>query len=77
MIGVLTVCFGFGLIIQGNIYAAHEIIGGFLICAAGCLGISSLQDLKNHCKNGVHMGFSIVARCVSAIGICLYSLLIP
>ena len=77
MIGLLTVGFGFGLILQGNIYAAHGIIGGFLICATGCLGISSLQDLKNHCKNRVHLGFSILACCVSAIGIYFHSYFTP
>ena len=74
VIGLLTVCFGFTHVFKGSIVAAHGIVGGVLICVAGCLGVLSLKDPKSHCKNGVHMGFSIVACCVSAIGICLYSL---
>lgn len=53
--------------------AAHAIIGGFIICGTGCVGVSSIQDPKNHCKNGVHIGFSVLACCVSAVGIGIYS----
>lgn len=50
----------------------HEIVGGVLICAPECVGVSSSKDPKSHCKNDVHMGFSVVACSVSALGFYLH-----
>ena len=77
VIGLLTVCFGCTYLSKGGIVAAHGIVGGVVICVVGFLGVSSLKDPKDHCKNGVYMGFLIVACWVSAIGICIYSVFLP
>ena len=49
------------------------IVGGAVICAAGALGIVSCKDPQNHCKNGCHMTFSILACSASVVGIGFFS----
>ena len=48
------------------------IVEGALICVAGALGIASYKDPQNYYKNGCHMGFSILACCVSVLGILFF-----
>ena len=50
------------------------IVLGALICVAGALGIASCKDPQNHCKNGFHMAFSIIACCASVVGIGFFSI---
>ena len=49
------------------------IVGGALIFVAGALGIASCKDPQNHCKNGFHMAFCIVACFASVVGIGFFS----
>ena len=86
MIGFLAVIFGLTLVFYerhsyrrdfrdsfSGIFGIVGIVGGAVICVAGALGIASCKDPQNHCKNGFHMAFCIVACCTSVIGIGFFS----
>ena len=78
MIGVLSVPFGIALSSHGEglggifnpfVTGILAIVAGAVFCVAGVLGIMSYKDQRNHTKNGYHMGFSIVACCISVVAI--------
>ena len=45
------------------------VLRGFIICFSWALGIISYKDPENQTKNCFHMAFSIIAYCVSIVGI--------
>lgn len=74
----MTVSFGIAGVVHGekdqNFDNAMEIgvvgiVGGVIISVAGTLGIVSYKDHKNQSKNAFHMAFSVIACCVSIVGI--------
>ena len=78
IVAVLTVAFGIAVVLHGedarNFDNAMEIgivgiVGGVIISVAGTLGIVSYKDHKNQSKNAFHMAFSVIACCVSIVGI--------
>ena len=78
IVAVLTVAFGIAVVLHGddarNVDNAMEIgivgiVGGVIISVAGTLGIVSYKDHKNQSKNAFHMAFSVIACCVSIVGI--------
>ena len=79
IIGLLTVSFGSALLfypkdLQGLSWIGYVgIVGGTLISVDGAVGIVSYKDPENHCKNGLRMAFSILACCVSVVGIGFFS----
>ena len=89
IIGFLAVIFGFTLrFYERRPYYDYEystwsvilgivgIVAGAVICVAGALGIISCKDPQNHCKNGLHMAFCILACCASVVGIGFFSVLV-
>ena len=89
IIGFLAVIFGFTLrFYERHPYYDYEystwsvilgivgIVAGAVICVAGALGIISCKDPQNHCKNGLHMAFCILACCASVVGIGFFSVLV-
>ena len=75
IIGFLVVILRFALVflLRSLIGGIIEIAVGAPIFVAGAPGIVSYKDPKNHCKNGFHMVFSILACCASSGGIGLFS----
>ena len=79
IIGLLTVSFGSALLfypkdLQDLSWIGYVgIVGGTLISVDGAVGIASYKDPENHCKNGLRMAFSILACCVSVVGIGFFS----
>ena len=86
IIGFLAVIFGFALVFYQRhpyydyynlgwsaILGIVGIVAGAVICVAGALGIVSCKDPQNHCKNGIHMAFCILACCASVVGIGFFS----
>ena len=77
MIGVLSVPFGIALSSHGKGFGVFNpfvtgvlaIVAGTVFCVTGVLGIMSYRDQRNHIKNGYHMGFSIIACCISVVAI--------
>ena len=78
MIGVLSVSFGIALSSHGKVLGfifdalvtgILAIVAGAIFCITGVLGIMLYRDQRNHTKNGLHMGFSIIACCISFVAI--------
>ena len=79
IIGLLTVTFGVTLLFyreDRNDYSRSGfvgIVGGTLIFVAGGAGIVLYKDPQNYSKNLSRMAFSILACCVSVVGIGFFS----
>ena len=78
MIGVLSISFGIALSSHGEVLGdiggpmtigILAIVAGVIFCVTGVLGVMSYRDQRNHTKNGFHMGFSIIACCISVVAI--------
>ena len=85
MVGVLSVSFGIALSSHGEVLGESfdplvtgilAIVAGAIFCITGVLGIMSYRDESNHTKNGLHMGFSIIACCISVVAIFFDSVVI-
>ena len=59
-------------LLQSLIFGILGIAVGAPIFVAGALGIVSYKDPQNHCKNGLHMVFSILTCFASGVGIGLF-----
>ena len=75
MIGTLNISLGIALSSHGGVFYWAMVIGiisivaGTTCCVTGVLGVMSYRDQRNHTKNGFHMGFSIMACCISVVAI--------
>ena len=78
IVAALAFSFGITVVIHGedgdnfNNTMKIGIVGivcGVIICVAGALGIISYKDRNNQSKNAFYIAFSIIACCVSIVGI--------
>ena len=79
IIGFLTVTFGVTLLFSPEDCKDYSwsgivgIIAGTSTFVDGVVGILLYKDLQNYCKNELHMAFSILACCVSVVGVGFFS----
>ena len=77
IIGLLTLTFGLALLLYPDVdnvlFGGAGVVGGSLICVAGAFGIVSYKAPQSHCKNGLHMAFSILVCYVSFLGVGVFS----
>ena len=78
--GLLTITFGLALLFYPEDFDKDYawsgivgIVGGTLISVSGAIGIVSYKDPQNHSQNGLRMAFSVVACCVSSVGIGFFA----
>ena len=85
IVAVLTFSFGIVVVIHGDDADRFDdtmtigilgIVGGVIIFVAGALGIISYKDRNNQSKTAFHLAFSIMACCVSIMGIYFDALVI-
>ena len=78
MNGVLSFAFGIALLSNGEglwetcnpwVTGILAIVVGCICFVTGVIGVISYRDQRSHCKNGLHMGFSITACCISVVAI--------